>query len=109
MSAAKLSFGSGVRLTRRMHHAAYNEATDSTGSQVQTGALFHIKMTNQATLSEEVCGKLNRAAKSSPDHGSLHTTVETTDTLSSIDRLEAMPCAPVVVLCANGSERRETL
>lgn len=76
---------------------------------MQTGTLLHIEMANQTTFRKEVSGKLNRAAKCSSDHGSLHATVQTTDSLGSVNRFEAVPCASVVVLGTNRPEGREAL
>lgn len=76
---------------------------------MQTGTLLHIEVTNQTPFRKEVSGKLNRATKCSSDHSSLHTTVQTTDSLGSVNRFEAVPCASVVVLGTNRPEGREAL
>jgi hypothetical protein len=76
---------------------------------MQARALLHTKMPNQTALCKEVCGELNRATEGSSDHSSLNTTVETTNTLSTVNRLEAMPCARVMVLSTNRPEFREAL
>lgn len=87
-----------------MHDAADDETTHSAASKMQTGTLFHSKMTNKTALRKEIGRELNGATKGGSDHSSSHAAVEAGDTFAAVDGLETMPCASVMMLGTNWSE-----
>lgn len=92
------------RHTRRMHEAAHNKARCRTASQVQSRAFLHTQVPSQAALGKEVCGELDGTAKAGTDHSGPNATVNTLDTLTSIDLAQAIERVLIVVL---GTDREK--
>lgn len=71
---------------------------------MQSGSLLHTQVPSQTTLGEEVCGELNSTTEAGTDHSSSNTTIDTLDTLTSIDLAEAIERVLIVML---GTDREE--
>lgn len=92
-----------------MHETAHYETGSGTAGQVQSRTLFHTQMAGQTTLSEEVGRKLNSTAETGSNHGGANTTVDSLNTLALVDLTQAIERVLIVVLSANGKERRKRL
>jgi hypothetical protein len=92
-----------------MHEAANNETADSTACKVQRGALLHTSVADELSLGQEVRGQLDGATEAGSDHGSANTTVQPTNALSAVDAGQAVERIAVLVLGADGAERRVAL
>jgi hypothetical protein len=57
---------------------------------MQTRAFLHTQVAGQTALGKEVCGELDSTAKTSTDHGSSNTTVDTLDTLTLVDLAQSI-------------------
>jgi hypothetical protein len=73
---------------------------------MQSRALLHAKVPSQAALGKEVCGELNSTAEAGPNHRSPNTTVDTLDTLTSIDLAQTIDGVLIVMLSTDGEEGR---
>lgn len=88
--------------TRRMHNTAYNETADGAAGEMERGAVLHAQVFREAALRKEVSRQLDRAPETSPDHSGADTTVQTKETLASVDLHHAVDGVPVLVLGADG-------
>lgn len=61
-------------------------------------------MALQSPLSKEICGKLHARSETSSHHGGPNTAVYSLDSLGGIDCSQTVPCAGVLVLCADWQE-----
>jgi hypothetical protein len=68
--------------------------------------LFNAQVLIETTLSKEVCGKLDRTAKARANHRSPDTAIDTLDTLAAVNLAEAVDGVLIVMLRADGKERR---
>lgn len=92
-----------------MHNAADHKATHRTAGEMQGWSLLHAEMSDQSSLGKEVSRELDRASKTSSNHGGRNTTVQSSYALGAVNVVQAVPSAAILVLCANGSEFGETL
>lgn len=88
-------------LTRRMHHAADDEAADGRAGQVQRRPLLHAGVLDQLPLGEEIGRQLDGAAEARPDHGGRDAAVQAREALAAIDLPQSIPEVAVVVLRAD--------
>lgn len=95
--------------TGRMHEDADNKAGCRATSQMKSRAFFHPEMPRQASLREEICRELNRAAEARAHHGSPNTPVQSTDPFVAVDLSQPVIRIAVLVLRADREERRVRL
>lgn len=89
-----------------MHKAANHEARHCTTAQVQRRSFFHVQIFGESSLGQEVSGELHRATKTGSDHSGAHSTVNTPNALTRVNLAQSIERVLIVMLGANGKERR---
>ncbi len=89
-----------------MHEAAHHKARCRATSQVQSRTFLHTQVPSQAALGKEVRGELNSTAEASTDHSSSNATVNTLNTLTSIDLAQPVERVLIIVLSTDGQKGR---
>ena len=89
-----------------MHKAAHDKARRRATSQVQSRTFLHTQVPSQAALGKEVGGELNSTAEAGTDHSSSNTTINTLDTLTSIDLAQTVERVLIIVLSTDGQKGR---
>lgn len=93
-----------------MHEAADYETRHGAASQMQGSAFVCAEMLDHRPLGEEVRGELDGASEAGPDHGGAHAPVQPPgDALGLVDLPHAVEGVAVLVLRADGEQRREAL
>lgn len=73
---------------------------------MQSRTLLHAQVAGQTALGKEICGELHGTAETGADHSSIDTTVYAPNTLALVDLAKAIKGVFIVVLGADGEERR---
>jgi len=89
-----------------VHETAHNKAGCRTTGEMKSRSLFDSQMAVEATLGEEVCGELDRAAETCADHSRSYTSIYTLHTFAAVNLAETIDRVFIVVLCTDGKERR---
>lgn len=95
-----------MKHTRRVHHTANDESRCRAASQMKSWTFLHAEVLDQTTLREKVRRQLDGATETRADHRRIHTTVQATSSFRGIDLAQAVERVAVLVLCADGKERR---
>lgn len=89
-----------------MHEDADDKAGCRATGQMEPWPFLHPEMPRQAPLREEICWELNGAAEASAHHRGPDTTIQPAHAFSAVDLPHPVKCIAVLVLRADGEERR---